>query len=285
MTRDFDLLWNYNKPAETEAKFRSLLRKAPDEEYRLELLTQIARCLGLQRKFEEAHETLNEVEGQGPDGRVRVRYLLERGRVFNSSGEKEKAKPLFEEAFALASQLGEEFFAIDAAHMMGIVEPPHRALEWNERALAFAETANDERARNWRGSLCNNIGWTYHDQGRCNDALGMFEKALEARVLEGDREKILVGRWCIARCLRSLGRLDEALEIQRELASARELAIEPDGYVQEELGECLLALGRADEAKPHFASAYEQLSQDAWLAANEGARLERLQRHGDPMIR
>jgi hypothetical protein len=49
-----------------------------------------------------------------------------------------------------------------------------------------------------------------------------------------------------------------------------------DGFVFEELGECLLALGRADEARPYFAQAYAELSQDEWLADNEPARLERL---------
>ena len=43
--------------------------------------------------------------------------------------------------------------------------------------VALAETAGDERARNWAASLYNNLGWTYHDQGRYAEALQMFEKA------------------------------------------------------------------------------------------------------------
>ncbi len=257
-----------------------MLEKAPDQGYRLELLTQIARCKGLQRGFEEGHSTLNEVESEmGEDrGRVRVRYLLERGRILNSSGEKDKARPLFSEAWELASGLGEEFLAVDAAHMMAIVSTPHTALEWNVKALEMADGAADERARNWRGSLCNNLGWTYHDQGRYPEALQMFEKALEARVLQGKRNDILVARWCIGRCLRSLGKIDQALEIQREVLAAREMNMEPDGHVNEEIGECLLDMGKTEEAKGHFASAYEQLSKNPWLVANEGRRLERLRK-------
>ena len=48
----------------------------------------------------------------------------------------------------------------------------------------------------------------------------------------------------------------------------------------EELGECLLAHGRGDEARPFFARAHEELSKDAYLAENEVARLERLRQLG-----
>jgi hypothetical protein len=53
-----------------------------------------------------------------------------------------------------------------------------------------------------------------------------------------------------------------------------------DGYVQEELGECLLSLGREAEAKAHFAAAYGNLSRDEWLKRDEPDRLERLRRLG-----
>ena len=63
---DFDSLWNYNKPAETEAKFRQLLPMAEesgDPAYLAELKTQIARTLGLQQKFDQAHTLLDSVYG------------------------------------------------------------------------------------------------------------------------------------------------------------------------------------------------------------------------------
>ena len=40
-----------------------------------------------------------------------------------------------------------------------------------------------------------------------------------------------MARWSVARCLRTLGRTDEALDLQRELARARP----DDPYVQAEL--------------------------------------------------
>ncbi|HET7144481.1 MAG TPA: hypothetical protein VFI68_10715, partial [Anaerolineales bacterium] len=85
---DFDSLWDYSNPDQTEIKFREILSRIPaNEPAHLELLTQIARSQGLQRKFDEAHQTLDQFENaldQNPS-RAKVRYLLERGRVFNSS--------------------------------------------------------------------------------------------------------------------------------------------------------------------------------------------------------
>ena len=61
---DFNLLWDYGQPAETEARFRELLpaaRACGDRDYYLQLLTQIARAQGLQKRFEQAHATLDHV--------------------------------------------------------------------------------------------------------------------------------------------------------------------------------------------------------------------------------
>ena len=61
---DFDTLWNYDDPAATERQFRQLLPDAEhsnDKSYLAQLLTQIARAQGLQRRFEDAHQTLDVV--------------------------------------------------------------------------------------------------------------------------------------------------------------------------------------------------------------------------------
>jgi tetratricopeptide (TPR) repeat protein len=121
------------------------------------------------------------------------------------------------------------------------------------------------------------MGWTYYERERYEQALEMFEAALSYRREQGDAEEIHIARWCVAKCLRSLGRVEEALAIQRELEANREHATEP-GYTWEEIGECLLALGRGEEAPPYFGKAYERLSQDPWLKEHESERLERLRR-------
>ncbi|MBI3270592.1 MAG: tetratricopeptide repeat protein [Planctomycetes bacterium] len=283
---DFDRLWNYDDPAATEATFRELLPKAEasgDVNYLAQLLTQIARTEGLQRKFEDAHRTLDRVAGMLRDDlkTVRVRLLLERGRAFNSAKKQDQARPLFLEALEVARAAGEENLAIDAAHMLGIVESGEKAVAWDVKAMEMAEAAKDPRAKGWLGALYNNLGWTYHDQGDFAKALELFQKGLAWRQEKKQPKETRIAKWTVGRALRSLGRVQEALAKQEELSAEWKAAAEEDGYVEEELGECLLALARGEEARPHFARAYELLSKDAWLAQNEGKRLERMKELGD----
>lgn len=62
---DFDRIWDSDKPAETEKRFRELLPRAEasgNASHLLQLKTQIARTHGLRGEFETAHAILDEVE-------------------------------------------------------------------------------------------------------------------------------------------------------------------------------------------------------------------------------
>ena len=281
---DFDALWDYSRPDQTETKFCEILLQIPEDDPAfLELLTQIARAQGLQRKFDHAHQTLDQVERRlgKVASRPRIRYLLERGRVFNSSGEAEKARPFFEGAFELAGQLDEDFYTIDALHMLAIVAPPGQDLALNLQAIQLAESSPEERARNWLGSLYNNTGWSYHDMGNYASALETFEKGEAWQMTKGRVNETRIAAWCVARTLRSLGRIEEALSGQMALHAELESVGERDGFVCEEIGECLLALERLEEARPYLLTAYDLLIQDAWLAEKEPDRLKRLKDLGE----
>jgi tetratricopeptide (TPR) repeat protein len=281
---DFDALWDYAHPDQTESKFREILLQFPEDNPAfLELLTQIARTQGLQHKFDHAHQTLDQVERRlgGVPSPPTVRYLLERGRVLNSSGKVEEAYPFFAEALELAKQLNEDFFAIDALHMLAIVAPPEQSLTLNQQAIELAESSHEERARNWLGSLYNNTGWSYHETGEYALALAIFKKAEAWQQSKGRVNETRIARWCVARTLRSLGRVEEALSKQLTLKDEIEGVKEKDGYVFEEIGECLLALNRLEEARPYFSEAYELLAQDTWLVEKEPDRLARLKKLGE----
>ena len=281
---NFDSLWDYSNPDQTEIKFREILLQIPENDPAyLELLTQIARTQGLQGKFDEARQTLDQVEkalDENPS-RAKVRFLLERGRVFNSSGHADEARPLFEQASDLAKHLREDFYAVDAIHMLAIISPPESSLTLNLQAIQLAESSGQERARNWLGSLYNNMGWSYHDMGDYESALEIFEKAESFRRSKGSAREIRIATWCIARTLRSLNRIEEALSKQMTLKAEFESAGGTDGYVFEEIGECLLALNREDEARPYFAKAYEILSQGEFLVEQEPDRIARLKKLGN----
>jgi len=278
-----DRAWDFDRPAESEARFRAELGTLPrGSAASLELSTQLARAQGSQRNFDAAHATLDAVEQAlpGKPERVAVRYLLERGRVFNSSRQPDKAVSLFKDALTLARAAREDFLAIDAAHMLGIAAPAEEGLKWNLEAVAMTERTSDARARRWLASLYNNIGWANLERGDYATALAYFEKAVPAWEARGDPRGVRIARWTVARAYRSLGRHDDALAIQRQLEAEGAAANAPDGYVYEELGELLLAKGERTAAQPNFARAFELLGGDAGLRANEPERLSRLRRLG-----
>jgi tetratricopeptide (TPR) repeat protein len=267
---DLAELWDFDRPDVSEQRFRAALPAATGSDA-LVLRTQLARALGLQRRFAEAAAELDAVPDNG-DPLVRTYRELERGRVLNSCGDPDAARPHFLAALAEAEAAGLDHLAADAAHMMAIVEPGEAQLPWAERALAIAGASTDPRARRWIGSVSHNLGWTLHGLGRHEEALAVWRRALAFREEQGDAGALHIAQWTVARGLRSLGRYEEALAIQRDLAAR----VDSDGYVPEELGELLLALGRPDEARPHFARAHALLSRDAWLVDNEPDRLARL---------
>ncbi len=245
-----DDLWDFDDPAASGARFRAAIDVAEADGDRTaadEARTQLARSLGLREQFDEAHEILDQVDADHPaDDRVRVRSHLERGRLLRSSGDAAASVMPFERAWELAGTIGEDGLAVDAAHMLALVDAPPGEATWHERALDLAHTSPDPAARRWRGSLWNNIGWARFQAGDLAGALAAFETALAARREQGRAKETRVAEWCVARCLRALGRPTEALAIQerlaRETAAAGHLE---DGYVAEEIGECLLAMGAA----------------------------------------
>lgn len=278
---DFDAMWDYSQPEQTEQQFRSLLGQAQtskDSEYLPQLLTQIARAQGLQGEFEAAHQTLDEVQTLLNDSTVvaEIRYYLERGRVFRSSSNVEEAIPLFLRAWEYGTRAGEDDYAVDAAHMLGIAETTaEKRMEWNMKALQHAELSH--KAKRWLGSLYNNIGWAYVEQGELEKALDLFHRALEFRKSQGNSRTVFIAKWSVAKVLRLLGKVDEALFIQQGLLEETQLMPEPDGYVYEELAECLLKIGEEDEARTYFSLCYERFQSDKWLTANEPDRVARIQ--------
>jgi tetratricopeptide (TPR) repeat protein len=278
---DIDALWDYGDPVASEQRFRAALDTASPEQ-QLQLQTQIARTLSLRRRFDEAHLLLDAVQRRASiTPTVQVRYLLERGRTFNSSGQREAARSLFDQAFAQAQTARLDALAVDAAHMVAITHAGSApALDWNRRGIELARASSDPQSRRLVPAMLNNSAWDLHDMGRPAEALPLFEQALAEWTARGKAQQVRVAEWSVARCLRSLGRHEEALARQQALLAEHRRAGSSDGYVNEEIAENLLALGRADEARPQFAAAAQLLAQDEGLAQAEPQRLARLRRLG-----
>lgn len=229
-----DELWDYDDPAGSEARFRAAADDA-DADTAAALTTQVARALGLQERYAEAHAVLDGLAGVG--GEAQVRAVLERGRLHRSSGDDAGlAAAAFTEAARLAEEAGLPGLHVDALHMVALMgETPEEQVERNEVALAVAETSPDEAARRWRGSLLNNLGCALVDAERLDEALTVFERALEVRKDQGQERETQIAAWMVAWTLRLLGRTDEARERQRALKAELEAAGIEDPYVDEEL--------------------------------------------------
>ena len=184
------------------------------------LLTQVARALGLQERYDEAHALLDDLAVS--DDEVVVRVSLERGRLLRSAGDPDAARPHFDAAERTAAQAGLDALRVDAIHMQALVAAPEDQLALNDRALEIASHSRDQAARDWDASLLNNIGMVHADAGDFADALSVFEQALAARERIGDPDRIRVARWMVAWALRNLGRTDRrARDAARDQGRAR----------------------------------------------------------------
>lgn len=228
-----DSLWDFADPAASAERFRGAAAvAAPDDGAAAVLATQVARALGLQGKFDEGHAVLDDVAAAPLPAHVLARVALERGRLHRSAGEAEESVPFFTLAAREAASAGAQLLALDALHMLALSDAGHEE-EWAAEGILVLAKAADDRTRRWGVSLHNNLGWHLHDSSRPAEALTEFEAALAAATAVGTAEQRFIGRWAIARCLRTLGRTDEARAIQQELAAERP----DDEFVRSELAE------------------------------------------------
>jgi tetratricopeptide (TPR) repeat protein len=261
---DVKALWNFNDPAQSEQRFRDALRSASGDDAFI-LQTQIARTYGLRGRFDDARALLKGLEpqlaGAGPE--ARTRYWLELGRTYSSAAHppesqtadvKAQARDAYMRATDIAKAGHLDDLAVDALHMLAFVDTsPADQLQWGEAALAVAQSSPQPAAQAWEASLRNNIGYALLQLGRNEEALVQFTRAVELRERGSDREATWAAHWMVARALRALGRIDDAIAIQLRLERERAAAHAPDPEVFDELE--LLYRAKGDGARAsHYAS-------------------------------
>jgi tetratricopeptide (TPR) repeat protein len=182
-----DELWDFADAAGSETRLRAAAEAETDASTRAELLTQVARALGLQSRFDDADAVLDSVTIE--DAAVAARAALERGRVRNSAGDPDGAVPYFLAAVDAASADGLTFLQVDALHMLAIAEPD-QAAQWTDAAFAALYEVDDPRTLRWRVSLHNNAGWRLFDEGRVDEAVTSFEAARDAATRWGTPQQV-----------------------------------------------------------------------------------------------
>lgn len=272
-------LWNFQKPEETEQKFKELLPGAiasGNRAYYGELLTQIARTQGLQRKFDQAHQTLDLASAYlDASPKVQIRYNLERGRAFNSDKQIPEALSFFRRAVLVSESNNEDNLLIDALHMLAIAEKPENKLQHEYRALDIAEKSNDPNAQKWLGSLYNNMGWSNMSLEKFDEAQRLFQLGLDWQIKNGSERTTNIAKWTIGRVHRAKGNYEIALDKMEKLLEEKG-GTDPTGFTYEEIGENLFALNRQVKASKYFGLAHEILSKDQWVSKNEPERVKRL---------
>jgi hypothetical protein len=260
MAVNVDSLWDYGKPDLSETRFLAALDGASEDD-KLILRTQIARTYGLRRDFVRARELLAEVEPalSRASAEVQVRYLLELGRTYCSAVHPqelrtaenvERARINFLRAYELAARARLDYLAVDALHMMPVVDAePDRQLEWNEKALAYLEKSDQAEAKGWEGALRNNVGHAKRLNGDYEAALREFRLSRAAYERAGRMRNVRIADWMIARTFRDQKRFDEAIAIQLALERAWDVDGDPDPYVFEELEQLYRALGDETRAQ------------------------------------
>ena len=199
MTVDLRALWDFDDAVASEQRFRELATSA-DEPQATYALTQVARALGLQERYDEGRAVLDGLGPVDPEGRVRV--ALERGRLLRSAGDEAGSRTHFEAAAAEAQAAGLEELTVDALHMVALVVDPAERLAAHHAALVRARESTAPAARDWDASLLNNIAMVHAEAGDHAAALGVFEEALAARERIGDPARIRVARWMVGWSLR-----------------------------------------------------------------------------------
>lgn len=282
---DIDGYWGSNDLAECELKIRNALPINPDGEWseaQLSALTQLVRVLNLQGKTEAARDSLilarKLILSRMPkDIKSEIRLMLEEGRHLCINMTPAKAPPFFGQAWSTACDHGLDYLAIEAAVMLAVSQPVKSQNEWLQRAIDLAEKTEDADSKLWLAQLYLMEGWHAYDFRRMDDALKYFNLALARPRQAGEMTDLIRIKWCVARCLRALGRVQEALDIQTELLNEITNANKVNGYVFLEMAECTLLLQRNEEAKSYFESAYKILSTNSWLIDNRNSELSRMQ--------
>lgn len=260
MPVDFAALWDFSRPDVSESRFIGALDGAsPDE--RLLLRTQIARTHGLRRDFARALQVLDEMAPELPQAsaEVQVRHALERGRARVSAThrpgsvtaeDRAAAGADYQRAAALAQAAGLDGLAVDALHMMAVVDTaPADQERWYREALAVAHASSRPEAARWEAPLQHGLGLALHAQDRLDTALVAFQAALDVRARGPQAGATRVATWMVAWTLRGLQRLEEALALQERLRDENDAAGQPDLHVFEELGHLYEALGRPEDAE------------------------------------
>ena len=95
------------------------------------------------------------------------------------SGRGAEARVAFLDVWSAASNIGDDYPACAAAHMLGVMEPMPLdwKLKWYADAFERALKIRDGRVETWYASLHLILGHTYRIANRIREAIALYESA------------------------------------------------------------------------------------------------------------
>jgi tetratricopeptide (TPR) repeat protein len=246
-------------------------------------ITRKARLKALGGDFATGHELLDEAELLACGNPAHIAMCqLERGRLFNSAGKPEQAVAYFQRAWELACGAQAHGLAVDAAHMLAIACPLPAASEWTTTALDYIGAHPTEAY--WRGPLHNNLGWTYFEAGRYDEAMVVFEEALAVYAALGNPANIRIARYAITRTMRAQGRIGDAIALGEQAVAEADAHGENAPYLYEELAALHHEIGQRETSRDYACRALTILHRDASFVSGEPSRFARLlELAGEPL--
>ncbi len=222
----------------------------------VEALAQVARCFSIQGQGERGESVLNRAAALAresePLGWSRYRLVL--GVYLRESGDRPRATETFMDLYEYCLGRGLHERAVNAAHMVATAADLETQLVWGRKGIAAAEAGGFQ---DWLGPLWNNLGWTYDDLGRYEEALHALIRARAYHYSGGDDHAKLVADWSVGHAHRMVGELPIAREWMTDVyvRAERRYAQEPTpsraewvGHAARELGEIEFAEGDVQRA-------------------------------------
>ena len=302
---DFDtILLEEKDPVKAQVKLERLLKKSLDaKKWDLygQIASQVALVQAMQQKFDDAYATLDRADALLSNNYVlaEIRIHFERARVMYQEDLFLHGKVIrfdeiyekFHKSYTLSLSGNHDYEVINAAHMIAIIVPNQaQKIFWNNVALNLTLQTKDPKAGGWLGPLYNNLGQNFFDAGQYEKSLEIYQKALEFFKQDKDVSRLRVAQWTIGRCLRMLGRIDEALVIQQDTIKACNLALSkksldmPEslfyltrGFMYEELVFLSQIKNNHDDVVMYARLALEDLGKDMMFVKTSSERIKKLE--------
>ncbi len=301
---DFDTILRKEQDLDkAQAELEGLLKKslhAKKFDLHCQIASQVALVQAMQQKFDDAYATLHRAEKFLVDknGIAQIRINYERGRVMYQEDLWIDGKvvrfheiyALFYKAYALSEKLHYDYYTVDLAHMIAIIVPDNlQKIIWNNVALDIAVKTEDKKTKLWLGPLYNNLGQNYFDVADYEASLQAYQEAYDIFVAQKEVSQVQFASWTIARCLRVLGKVDEALAMQQQNLQILEVAFKNKslnvaestfylmrGLIYEEFAWLYYVQNNHDQTRLYASRALQNLEQDSMFVKTSSERLEKL---------